>query len=68
MKKKPIDKYIELFGDLTIDKLKHFDHIVDPNIEFTDPGWPSAPDLSHINKTSSLINLNIIDHIKSCLV
>ena len=37
MKKKPIDKYIELFGDLTIDKLKHFDHIVDPNIEFTDP-------------------------------
>jgi steroid Delta-isomerase len=37
MKKKPIDKYIELFSDLTIDKVKDFDHIVDPNIEFTDP-------------------------------
>jgi len=38
------------------------------DIEFTDPGWPGAPDLSHINKTSSSINLNIIDHIKTCLV
>ena len=38
------------------------------NIEFTDPGWPSAPDLSHINETSSSTNLNIIDHIKICLV
>jgi diadenosine tetraphosphate (Ap4A) HIT family hydrolase len=38
------------------------------NIEFIDPGWPSAPDLNHINKTSSSTNLNIIDHIKTCLV
>jgi len=38
------------------------------NIEFTDPGWPNAPDLNHINKTSSPINLNIIDHIKAYLV
>jgi diadenosine tetraphosphate (Ap4A) HIT family hydrolase len=38
------------------------------DIKFTDPGWPGTPDLSHINKTSSSINLNIIDHIKSCLV
>ena len=37
MKKKPIDKYIELFSDLTIDKVKEFDHIVYLNIEFTDP-------------------------------
>ena len=38
------------------------------DIEFTDPGWPGAPDLSHTNKTSSSINLNIIDHIMTCLV
>lgn len=38
------------------------------DIGFTDPGWPGAPDLSHINKTNSSINLNIIDHIKTCLV
>jgi diadenosine tetraphosphate (Ap4A) HIT family hydrolase len=37
-------------------------------MEFTDPGWPSAPDLSHTNKTSSSINLNIINHIKNYLV
>ena len=37
-------------------------------MEFTDPGWPSAPDLSHTNKTSLPINLNIIDHIKTKLV
>ena len=37
-------------------------------LEFTDPGWPGAPDLSHTNKTSSSINLNIIDHIITCLL
>ena len=37
-------------------------------MEFTDPGWPSAPDLSHTNKTSLPINLNIINHIKTKLV
>lgn len=36
-------------------------------IEFTDPGWPGAPDLSHANKTSTSTNLNIIDHIVTCL-
>jgi len=38
------------------------------DIEFADPGWPGAPDLNHTNKTSSSINLNIIDHIVTCLV
>lgn len=42
---------------------KHFN-----GIEFVDPGWPGAPDLSHANKTSVSTNLNIIDHIVSCLV
>ena len=37
-------------------------------MKFTDPGWPSAPDLSHTNKTSLPINLNIINHIKTKLV
>jgi len=37
------------------------------NIEFTDPGWPNAPDLNHVNKTSLKTNLDIITHIKSCL-
>jgi len=37
-------------------------------IEFTDPGWPGAPDLSHANKTSVSANLNIIGHIAACLV
>ncbi len=37
-------------------------------VEFVDPGWPGAPDLSHVNKTSASTNLNIIDHIVSCLV
>ncbi|NOQ49975.1 MAG: HIT family protein [Nitrosomonadaceae bacterium] len=37
-------------------------------VEFVDPGWPGAPDLSHANKTSVSTNLNIIDHIVSCLV
>ena len=36
-------------------------------IEFTDPCWPGAPDLSHANKTSTSTNLNIIDHIVTCL-
>ena len=38
------------------------------DIEFTDPGWPGAPDLSHRNKTNSSTNLNIIKHIMTCLV
>lgn len=38
------------------------------DIEFIDPGWPGAPDLSHTNKTSPSTNLNIIDHITTCLV
>ena len=38
------------------------------DVEFVDPGWPGAPDLSHANKTSASTNLNIIDHIVSCLV
>lgn len=38
------------------------------DIEFTDPGWPGAPDLSHTNKTSLSTNLNIIKHIMTCLV
>ena len=38
------------------------------DVEFTDPGWPGAPDLRHVNKTSTSINLNIIDHIVTCLV
>ena len=38
------------------------------DIEFIDPGWPGAPDLSHTNKTSPSTNLNIIDHISTCLV
>jgi diadenosine tetraphosphate (Ap4A) HIT family hydrolase len=37
-------------------------------VAFVDPGWPGAPDLSHANKTSASTNLNIIDHIVSCLV
>ena len=37
-------------------------------MEFTDPSWPSAPDLSHTNKTNSSTNLNIINHIKTYLV
>lgn len=42
---------------------KHFN-----GIEFVDPGWPGAPDLSHVNNTSESTNLNIINHIVSCLV
>ena len=38
------------------------------DIEFTDPGWPGAPDLSHTNKTSTSTNLKIINHITTCLV
>jgi diadenosine tetraphosphate (Ap4A) HIT family hydrolase len=38
------------------------------DIEFTDPGWPGPPDLSHANKTSTSTNLNIIGHITTCLV
>ncbi len=37
-------------------------------VEFVDPGWPGAPDFSYANKTSVSTNLNIIDHIVSCLV
>jgi len=37
-------------------------------VEFVDTGWPGAPDFSHANKTSASTNLNIIDHIVSCLV
>ena len=41
---------------------KHFN-----GIEFVDPGWPGAPDLSHVNNTSASTNLNIINHIVSLL-
>ena len=37
------------------------------NIEFSDPGWPGPPDLSHTNKTSFSNNKDIINHIISYL-
>ena len=37
-------------------------------MEFVDPGWPGAPNLSHANKTSKSTNHNIINHIVSYLV
>jgi diadenosine tetraphosphate (Ap4A) HIT family hydrolase len=34
-------------------------------LEFTDAGWPAAPDLGHVNATDSAINQQIIDFIQS---
>jgi diadenosine tetraphosphate (Ap4A) HIT family hydrolase len=35
-------------------------------IAFLDAGWPSAPDFSRINKTDSVLNRQVIDHLISC--
>lgn len=32
-------------------------------LEFTDAGWPAAPNLGHTNATDATINQRIIDHI-----
>ena len=37
MKKEPIEKYLDLFCNLTFSSIKNFDDIVDDNIEFSDP-------------------------------
>ena len=34
--------------------------------EFTDPGWPGPPDLSHVNATTEGLNDRLIEHIRSC--
>ena len=37
MKKEPIEKYLDLFCNLTFSSIKNFDDIVDDDIEFSDP-------------------------------
>ncbi len=34
-------------------------------LEFTDAGWPAAPNLGHVNATSSAVNQRIIEHLQS---
>lgn len=34
-------------------------------LEFTDAGWPVAPNLGHVNATDSTVNRQIIDFIQS---
>jgi diadenosine tetraphosphate (Ap4A) HIT family hydrolase len=40
---------------------KHF-----ADMEFTDTGWPTMPNLSQINKTDETIDRRIMNHIQSC--
>ena len=37
MKKEPIEKYLDLFCNLTFSSIKNFDDIIDDDIEFSDP-------------------------------
>lgn len=34
-------------------------------LEFTDAGWPAAPDLRHVNATDTAINQQIIEYLQS---
>lgn len=35
-------------------------------LEFTDAGWPAAPNLGHVNATDAAVNQQIIDVLQSC--
>lgn len=34
-------------------------------LEFTDAGWPAAPNLGHVNATGSAVNQQLIEHLQS---
>ena len=35
-------------------------------LEFTDAGWPAAPNLGHVNATDAAVNQQIINVLQSC--
>lgn len=35
-------------------------------LEFTDAGWPAAPNLGHVNATDAAVNQQIINALQSC--